>query len=81
MSIAKIDSLTGINNIRYTLTMIESKWMTQEDVAKYLRVSIATVFRYKRNPVRPMPFHKVGKSGASTIRIYRDELDAWLLSF
>lgn len=52
-------------------TTAASKWLTQEEAADYLGVSIPTIKNYRS---KGLPFYKVG----SLVRLKREEIDAWV---
>ena len=51
-------------------------WLTPEEAAKHLRISIARIYQYVS--ANTIPFHRLPNS--SLIRLNRTEIDEWLLS-
>lgn len=49
--------------------------MTVTDAAEYLAVDEKTVRRWGERAIDPLPMHKIG---GSLIRIYFEDLDAWI---
>lgn len=50
-------------------------WMTVGEVAEELKLPQARVYKLIRDCRNPLPAHRVGER---TIRVQRDELQAWL---
>jgi excisionase family DNA binding protein len=50
-------------------------WMTVAEVAEELKLPQTRVYKLIRNGRNPLPAHRVGER---TIRVQRDELQAWL---
>jgi len=51
-------------------------WLSPEDAAKHIKVSLVTLYRYINQSVNPLPAHKIS---SSNIRINQEELDLWVL--
>jgi excisionase family DNA binding protein len=54
---------------------VKETWMTVAEVAEELKLPQARVYKLIRNSRNPLPAHRVGER---TIRVQRDELQAWL---
>ena len=54
------------------------EFMDLEEVAKYLGVSISTVYRYIRDRKNPLPTFQISKQ---IIRVKKVELDIWLENY
>lgn len=54
---------------------VKETWMTVAEVAEELKLPQARVYKLIRNCRNPLPAHRVGER---TIRVQRDELQAWL---
>jgi excisionase family DNA binding protein len=54
---------------------VKEDWMTVAEVAEELKLSQARVYKLIRDCGDPLPAHRVGER---TIRVQRDELQAWL---
>ena len=54
---------------------VKEAWMTVAEVAEELKLPQARVYKLIRNCGDPLPAHRVGER---TIRVQRDELQAWL---
>ncbi len=54
---------------------VKEAWMTVAEVAEELKLPQARVYKLIRNCRNPLPAHRVGER---TIRVKRDELQAWL---
>jgi len=50
-------------------------FMDLEEVAKYLKVSMSTIYRYINSEENPLPSFKLTKKH---IVVKKDELDAWI---
>lgn len=57
--------------------MTKHKWLTSEEVADYLNVSVATVHRWRMVGMGP-PWHK--PPGTGTVRYNAQEIDDWMRS-
>jgi len=57
---------------------MESKLLTPEEAAKYLRVSLSTIYRYLTKNQNPLPSKKINKN---VVRIDLSELHEWLQQF
>lgn len=55
--------------------VIEPRWMTADEVARYLGLSRATIYEYVSS--RKIPFVKVPKS--NQVRFDRGQIDEWML--
>lgn len=51
-------------------------WISPEEAAKHLKISMATLYRYINQEINPLPAHKISPSN---IRINQEELDLWVL--
>ena len=53
-------------------------FMDLEGVAKYLKISMSTIYRYVNSKENPLPSFKISKK---VIRVKKDELDKWILEY
>lgn len=54
----------------------KKEWLSPEEAAEHIGVSLATIYRYLNEIADPIPSYKLaGKS----IRIKRTELDQWII--
>jgi excisionase family DNA binding protein len=65
----------GIKPIGAARVTSKDVWMTVTEVAEELKLPPSRVYRLIRNCGDPLPAHRVGER---TIRVQRDELQAWL---
>lgn len=54
------------------------EFLDLEEVAEYLGVSARTIYRYIKDPLNPLPTFRIN---LRTIRVNKDELDAWLQNY
>lgn len=50
-------------------------YLTPEEAAEYLNVSVTTIYRYIEQEVNPLPSYKIS---SKNIRITLSELDEWI---
>jgi len=56
-------------------------WMTTEQAAEHLSLSVTTLKRWRQSSEREgPPAHNIGTIKRPTWRYNRDELDAWVLA-
>lgn len=60
------------------MSELEHEFLTIPDVAAYLGVTVATIYRYIHDKANPLPFIKISRS---TLRINKKELDIWIFNF
>jgi len=53
-------------------------FMDLEEVAKYLKVSMSSVYLYINLKENPLPSYKISKK---VIRVRREELDEWIVEY
>lgn len=52
----------------------EDRWLRLADLARYSSLSVRTLTRLMRDPVHPLPAHRIGR----TVLVKRSDYDAWL---
>lgn len=50
--------------------------MTTAEVAKYLKISVGTLYTYMHRVGNPIPFIKIDR----TVRFFKHKVEEWLLS-
>lgn len=50
-------------------------WLTPEEAAEYLKVSLSTIYRYVNDKENPLPSYKISRN---KIRISKSEIDEWI---
>jgi len=51
---------------------------TPEEAAEYLKISLATIYRYLNQEENPLPSYKISRG---VIRIKKDELMSWIENY
>ena len=73
----KLDEILALlREIRAEQGGPSSPWLTLEQTADYLGVSVTRVYQYVREG--SIPFHRL--PGSNLLRFHADELDAWVRS-
>ena len=69
-----IGILTDIQKKLEVIAAASRDWLTPEQLASYIGLSVSTIYQYVSN--RKIPFHKI--PGSSKLLFQRNEIDAWI---
>ena len=69
-----IEILSDIRKKLETMSAASRVWMTPDQLALYLGLSVQTIYQYVSN--RKIPFYKI--PGSSKLLFHKQEVDGWI---